>query len=329
MTLDCLTLNLCSGSQAPAWEPDLGSSGFRCHCKPDGPVGRVFLSIGGQIAKLAGRGTASRGLGTSWKVRFLIEYDGGMMRYLIIFIAISTFSHLMFISNVSFADTTDRKLRLGIQANGEKSTTELKLTENDTPFISAKVSVRSGSSVFASAIGGSSISGWFYNDSRGPGSGQDYNGQEGEVWLDVRRALYDDNTLRAEVFAERADSADGNLYSTTYEQQFSKSVLFDTEYTLSIELTDSAAIFKCDDEVLRSRCQLLFTRPIIKSGDLCQGFMPSQENTDPWYPSLMMFILTNREFPMTILTTSSLTQQNGIQASVLLRSNGQLCRDAT
>ncbi len=174
------------------------------------------------------------------------------MRYFVIFIVISIFSHLMFVSNVSFADTTDRKLRLGIQANGEKSTTELKLTENDTPFISAKVSVRSGSSVFAGAIGGSSISGWFYNDSRGPGSGQDYNGQEGEVWLDVRLALYDDNTLRAEAFADRKDNADGNLYSTTYEQQFSRSVLFDTEYTLSIELIDFAAIFKCDDETLVS-----------------------------------------------------------------------------
>ncbi len=235
----------------------------------------------------------------------------------------------MFVSNVSFADTTDRKLRLGIQANGEKSTTELKLTENDTPFISAKVSVRSGSSVFAGAIGGSSISGWFYNDSRGPGSGQDYNGQEGEVWLDVRLALYDDNTLRAEAFAERKDNADASLYNKTYEQQFSKSVFFDTEYTLSIELTDSAAIFKCDDETLTFPLPTPVYLSNYKVRRLMSRIYAVTGEYGPCYPSLMMFIRTNREFPMTILTTSSLTPQNGIRASVPLRSNGQLCRDAT
>ncbi len=139
------------------------------------------------------------------------------------------------------------KLRLNVQAEG--SQTDATLTPNDqtTAYLEAKVLVESGSQVSPGARGRVRIAGYYYNDSRGPGSGQDYNGKEGDVWVQNRIKLDDSNNLTAIFSISRRDTSDPSGPSTSlfYEES---PIAFDTEYTLSIEFTGSTLIFKRNDE---------------------------------------------------------------------------------
>ena len=149
-----------------------------------------------------------------------------------------------------FAGIDDGKLCLSLRAFGQKTTTQIKPQETLTTFYSAKVTVKSDSYVESGATGAAILSGYFYNENRGPGSGQEYNGVEGNVWLDIRIALNENNTLRVEGSASRTLDADGNLEDIFFEENFITSIAFDTEYTLSIEVAYPKVYFKCDDEVL-------------------------------------------------------------------------------
>ncbi|WP_207681920.1 InlB B-repeat-containing protein [Desulfonema magnum] len=143
------------------------------------------------------------------------------------------------------------KLRLNIQGDGQKSSMNVYLVNDDTRYYEAKVLVENGSYVSAGAMGVVGLSGYFYNDTRGPGSGQDYNEQEGDVWLDIRIVVDENGILKAKASASRSDNADNSLETEFFEEYFSSPVSVDTEYVLSVEVTSSEIIFKCNDESLK------------------------------------------------------------------------------
>jgi YD repeat-containing protein len=147
-------------------------------------------------------------------------------------------------------EISDGKLHLNVQGDGKTSTSEIYLVNNDIHYYEAKVLVENGSYVSDGATGGAGLSGYFYNDSRGPGSGQDYNQHEGDVWLDIRIALDENGILKAKASGSRSDNADFSEETAILEQDFSLPINFDTEYLLSIELTDSEVVFKCNSEQL-------------------------------------------------------------------------------
>ncbi len=147
-------------------------------------------------------------------------------------------------------EISDGKLRLNIQGYDRKSTIQTYLVNDDTRYYEARVLVERGSYVSEGAVGAASLSGYFYNDSRGSGSGQDYNQHEGDVWLDIRITLDENNLLKARASATRSNNTDTSSETEIFGQEFSTSVAFDAEYTFSIELTDSEIIFKCNNESL-------------------------------------------------------------------------------
>jgi YD repeat-containing protein len=145
---------------------------------------------------------------------------------------------------------SDGKMNLNVQScDGDDIW--LKPNTEPTPFMKAKVLVDSSSYIPVNAWGMIRLAGQFYNDSRGPGSGQDYNEFEGEVRCEVKIYLTEDQKLKAEAAVWRFDEADGHGDNTTYFQEtFDLPISFDTEYELSLEFTGSSVVFKCNGETL-------------------------------------------------------------------------------
>jgi len=142
------------------------------------------------------------------------------------------------------------KLRLNVQADGSREDATLRPINQDTAYLEAKVLIESGSQMSQGAHGRVRLAGWYYNDSRGQGSGQDYNDYEGNVWV-INRIYIDENanlTAKCKVWrCETSDPWDG-VAPNIFDQEFTTPIDFDTAYTLSIEYTGSAFIFKCNNE---------------------------------------------------------------------------------
>jgi len=147
-------------------------------------------------------------------------------------------------------EISDGKLRLNIEGRGERVTNPLELTDSKTPYLETKVLVENGSHVSGNS-GHVRLVARFYNDSRGPGSGKDYKGLKGDVWVTNRIILNEDGSLVAAAGAWRFDDpVDGNIGTSLFWEEFLTLIDFDIEYTLSMEFTGSEIIFKCNDETL-------------------------------------------------------------------------------
>lgn len=117
-------------------------------------------------------------------------------------------------------------------------------------YIEAKVLIKSDTQVPAGQDGYARLAGTYYNDSRGPGSGQDYNGEEGNVFVSIRLRINPGNgQLEAVAGVWRSDDADGNNGQSLLWDVFPMGINYNTEYTLSIEYTGSSIIFKCNNLV--------------------------------------------------------------------------------
>ena len=147
-------------------------------------------------------------------------------------------------------EISEGKLRLNIRGYDQKSTTDVYLTNGDTFYYEGKVFFESDSHVSPETPGVAGLSGWFYNDSRGPGSMQNHNGHEGDVWLDIRIILDENRNLTAKASATRSDNAENSLETDIFEQYFSGPINLDAEYVLSIEVRALEILFKCNDESL-------------------------------------------------------------------------------
>jgi len=141
-----------------------------------------------------------------------------------------------------------KKLRSNVQADGSDTTAIIYATNQSAFYLEAEVAVESGGFVSAGAIGAARVGGYYYNESRGPGSLNAYNKYEGNVWGDIRIELDDDNDLKAKAVVVRSNDANASVWTFRFSQDFTTPIDFDTPYTLSIEFTGSAFIFKCEDE---------------------------------------------------------------------------------
>ena len=81
-------------------------------------------------------------------------------------------------------------LRSNIIGIDSTQTLSTHLTERGTPYFEAKALIESGSQLSPGADGIARLQGYYYNDRRGPGSGQDYNGYEGDVFVQIRLAYH-------------------------------------------------------------------------------------------------------------------------------------------
>jgi len=147
-------------------------------------------------------------------------------------------------------EVSEHKLRLVIGGSGQDALVGLSPREAVTSYFGAKVQVESGSRHVGGSSGRARLAGFYYNDSRGPGSGQDYNGYEGNIWAQV--LLYFEGNVKIAALAKVVKTEDANdtVWTTLFSQEFKTVIKYDTEYKLSIEFTNSKFIFKCNSESL-------------------------------------------------------------------------------
>lgn len=120
----------------------------------------------------------------------------------------------------------------------------------DRRYIEAKVLIDSDSEVPTDNEGFARMSGLYYNDSRGPGSGQPYDGMVGDVFVSNRLIIEYMGQLKAIAGIYRFDDVDGTAGQSLLWQEFSTPISYDTEYTLSIKHYRTSFWFKCNDETI-------------------------------------------------------------------------------
>lgn len=140
------------------------------------------------------------------------------------------------------------KLCMNVQADGSTQSATIHPNDQATAYLETKVLVEAASQISTGARGHARIAGWYYNESRGPGSGQTYNGYEGDAWVSSRIELDDSNNLTGwcGVWISDADTSDPG--TGLFHRDFTTPFAFDTEYTLSIEQRGKTFIFKCNNE---------------------------------------------------------------------------------
>jgi hypothetical protein len=120
--------------------------------------------------------------------------------------------------------------------------------KRNTSYFEAKVEVDSDSWVSSGNAGYARIAGFYYNDSRGPGSGLPYDGYEGEIWAENRITLDESGNLRVSAIVDRIDNPELSEFTRLLYQNFLMPIVFDTEYILSIKFTGLLFIFSCNGE---------------------------------------------------------------------------------
>ena len=104
----------------------------------------------------------------------------------------------------------DYKLRSEIRGVNQSRSMNTDLFYSNAPYVEAKVQVSSGSQFTGSTNkkARARIWGWFFNTKRGPGSGQPYDGRDGDVFVQLALTTYDESgvtKLRAEALADETD----------------------------------------------------------------------------------------------------------------------------
>ena len=145
---------------------------------------------------------------------------------------------------------SDGKLHINVRSCDDESAIWISATAHGTSFVKADISVDSDSYVPGNAYAHKRLGRFFYNDSRGPGSGQDYNGAEGEVRAEIYIILGEGGPLAIEAEIWRSDQPILGQHNTFYSQEFNMLAVFDTVYSLSVEFTGETFVFKCNEETL-------------------------------------------------------------------------------
>ena len=96
------------------------------------------------------------------------------------------------------------------------------------------------------------------------------------MWGDVRIVLENDNTLTAKATLWKTTVPDQSTGETLLDQEFAKSINFDTEYTLSMELIGSQLIFRCNDEEIIYQIQTPVYTPYEPYQHLCTRIYPEE-----------------------------------------------------
>jgi hypothetical protein len=142
------------------------------------------------------------------------------------------------------------KLRLSVQGCDSRENVTMNPLKYDRRYIEAKVLIDSDSEVPSNNEGFARMSGLYYNDSRGPGSGQPYNGNVGDVFVSNRLIIDNTGKLKAVAGVFRLEDVDGTTGQSLLWQEFSTPISYDTEYTLSIKHYGTSFWFKCNDETI-------------------------------------------------------------------------------
>jgi len=176
-------------------------------------------------------------------------------------------------SDHSVREISDGKLRMNEYGTTRRFSTYLHLNTPVTGYLESKITVQSGSLVLGNGTGYARIGAYFYNSDLDTGS---YNGYEGNVWSGVRIELENDNTLTAKAYLWKSTAFDQSAGETLLDQEFAKSINFDTEYTLSMELSGSQLIFRCGDEEIIYQIQTPVYTPYDPYQHLCTRIYPEE-----------------------------------------------------
>jgi len=141
-------------------------------------------------------------------------------------------------------------LRANIIGDGTTQTVNTRLAVSDASYFEAKVRIDSSSYLSEGAYGVGRIQGYYYNDSRGPTSGQDYNQYEGDVFVQVRLKYNSDGTMTANAYVDRCNTADESSFTNLFAYEFPVSIFPDTFYVLSIRFQGKKLIFGCAGKIV-------------------------------------------------------------------------------
>jgi hypothetical protein len=142
----------------------------------------------------------------------------------------------------------NKRLVTTVTSIGTRETVRLHF-KDDQKYMEATVRISSTSTISSGSRGRARLSGYFYNDRRGAGSGLPYNGFEGDVWGQVTVDLRDDGSLFPHAFLGPDDATGSTSIDTFLSQTFSTAVQLDTDYVVSIEQTvDNRFIFTFNGE---------------------------------------------------------------------------------
>jgi hypothetical protein len=130
-------------------------------------------------------------------------------------------------------------------SNGQVSTY---LSTKEAPYLEAKVRIDSDTQLSEGASCIARLQGYFYNDSKGPGSGNEYNIYEGDIFAQIRLEYRSDGTLNAQAYINRSDTADESAFPNLFSHTFGTPISLDTDYILSINFEGNKLLFSCDDE---------------------------------------------------------------------------------
>ena len=140
------------------------------------------------------------------------------------------------------------KVRLISHSTGDRDTTNLNFSEI-SPYTEVTVTINGSSMIDPGDRGIARIDGFFYNDTHGPGSGSDYNGYEGNVWVGFYLNYYGDGTLKAACSGDRSVDAADTQQDNLFYREFNLPIITDRDYKLSVHFTGSSLRFIIKDTV--------------------------------------------------------------------------------
>lgn len=171
-------------------------------------------------------------------------------------------------------------LKVGNQRSDSSGSARTYITANpDTSYIEAKARVSSDSVFSPGGWGVARLRGTFYNAERGPGSGLEYNGFQGDVIFFLNLQMDSDNEMQARVWVNQMLDENGSTYTRVYEAEFPNAIYPDTDYFLSARFENNQLIFKCDDQTLineidtpkyhpyQANPRILATKLFLESGE--------------------------------------------------------------
>ncbi len=148
----------------------------------------------------------------------------------------------------SVREIENGKLRLNAHSTGDRANTTLSFAEI-APYTEATITIKSDSQLEPGDRGIARIDGFFYNDTYGPGSGSDYNGYEGNVWVGFYLNYYSDGTLKAACSGDRILDAADTQSDNLFYREFNLPIILDRDYKMAILFTGSNLRFIIKDTV--------------------------------------------------------------------------------
>lgn len=151
--------------------------------------------------------------------------------------------------NETVREIADGHLQTILRRENATSQINTYLSKKDASYFEATARIDSNTQLSDGASCIARLQGYYYNDSRGPGSGYDYNINEGDVFAQIRIQYLSDGNLNADAFVDRSDSSDESSWTNLFAHTFNLPLSLDTDYTLSIGFQNNQLIFKCNNEI--------------------------------------------------------------------------------